>query len=415
MNVLYKDKFRYYMEETLKKIAIFLLLGSFAASANVELVREESTYLKIQQDFLGKNPMAAKLMHLLAEPKLSVDVIEDLSVSTDTSEISRAMLNSIDALSLPHEEGFRVELLRLRMGIDSATRSKILDDVVSRPLLPPSSRVRLLMYAFRGELADLGLDKGLEDQDAADNVATPDLVSDLFNERKDLSRFSQGKYQGGVFVFLLCRSNRSYPCLMVMKDSDQKPVLRPDGSLWTQPSLASAVTGFPPTQRNGHTPAGVFVMDSVMPYADQQLSYGKFRRVMLDFAPSSADEQTLKQLLPASSHSAGWWQQSVAARDIGRNLFRVHGTGRINTDPTSTFYPLTQTHGCISKRENTYEGVTYKDQRDFLDILMLSMGLEPKFANEPKIKGILYLVEVGDEERAVTEEDLPGLGITASL
>ncbi len=101
----------------------------------------------------------------------------------------------------------------------------------------------------------------------------------------------------------------------------------------------------------------------------------------------------------------------MVARDIGRNLLRIHGTGGINQEPDSTWWPFVRTSGCIAKRENTYGDQTFKDQRELLDAMMVAMNLEPVYANEVKLKGVLYFTELDNEAKAVTLEDLEARGI----
>lgn len=198
---------------------------------------------------------------------------------------------------------------------------------------------------------------------------------------------------------------------MVMRNIHGEVVRNADGTIWTHASLASSAKGLPSYTRNGNTPAGIMTIDSVMPVADQQLSFGKFRRMMLNFIPKSKNEVLLKSLMPTSSHDQEWWKTTITARDMGRNLFRIHGTGKINQDPTTPYYPFMRTSGCIAQRENTYNGVTYKDQRDLLDAIMVAMDLQPTYENELKVKGILYLVEIDDKNEAVSAEDLALRGI----
>jgi hypothetical protein len=116
-------------------------------------------------------------------------------------------------------------------------------------------------------------------------------------------------------------------------------------------------------------------------------------------------------MIPESSHNHSWWIPSVVARDIGRNDFRIHGPGKLNPDPKSTYFPFMRTAGCIAQRENTYNKVTYKDQRVLLDQMMSSLDLEIKYENEKNIYGLLYLVEIDNEYKPVTIEDLKIKGI----
>ena len=133
--------------------------------------------------------------------------------------------------------------------------------------------------------------------------------------------------------------------------------------------------------------------------------------MILNFIPKSRDEVLLKSLLPASSHQEDWWKPTVVARDAGRNLFRIHGTGKLNNDPLTPYYPFMRTSGCIAQRENTYPEKTYKDQRELLDNIMTAMDMVPNYQNEVKVKGILYLVDLDDKNAPVLAEDLALRGI----
>jgi hypothetical protein len=249
-----------------------------------------------------------------------------------------------------------------------------------------------------------------QDEDTLREV-TDTMVSDLFYESPDITTYMNGEYVKSVKIFMFCRTNRLYPCLMVMRNIHGDPVRLEDGTLWSNPALASSSRGLPSYQRNGNTPAGVLTIDSVMPSADQQISFGKFRRMILNFVPRSKDEVLLKSLLPASSLQDDWWRAGVVARDIGRNLLRIHGTGKINNDRNTPYFPFMRTSGCVAQRENTYDGVTYRDQRDLLDSIMKAMDMAALFENEPKIKGLFYLMEIDDKQGPVTLEDLALRGI----
>ena len=176
--------------------------------------------------------------------------------------------------------------------------------------------------------------------------AAPDaaLVRDLYQELPDLASFQGGNYLRTPRLFLFCRHDRRYPCLFAMKDRDDRPLRRADGSLWTQPALALSVVGLPFSERNGYTPQGVFRIDSVMPAADRPEFFGQFRRLILNFVGRTLGEAELKRALPRTSLDADWWRESVVARDIGRGLFRIHGTGQSNSAPASPYYPLFPPH-----------------------------------------------------------------------
>ena len=186
------------------------------------------------------------------------------------------------------------------------------------------------------------------------------------------------------------------------------PILGEDGrDLWSQPALAASYHGLPYNVINGQTPQGIHRIDSVMPEANRYRAFGKYRRVILNWVPNAGDEDSLtKKFLPQIAHGSDWWKQASVSRDVGRSELRIHGTGKINPDPESTYYPFRKTSGCISQREGSYPDVEYNDQRLILDQLMESLGLLPVFENETEIKGILYFIEIDDQNRPVKLEEV---------
>lgn len=236
-------------------------------------------------------------------------------------------------------------------------------------------------------------------------------IDDLFNHTPDYANYNNGEYKDTLKLFLFCRHDRHYPCRFVLKDIFDNPVRLEDGSLWSLPGLAHSRRELPYNITNGYTPSGVHRMDSVMPEANRQQAFGKFRRVILDWVPTSKDESLTKEFLPESAKNKSWWKEASIARDIGRSFLRIHGTGNRNTNRNSTFYPHYATSGCISTREMEYDGIDYKDQRLILDTLMSAMQISPIYSNEVKIKGILYVIELDNKKQAVTEDTLKKYGI----
>ncbi|MBC75453.1 MAG: hypothetical protein CME64_05495 [Halobacteriovoraceae bacterium] len=233
-------------------------------------------------------------------------------------------------------------------------------------------------------------------------------IEDIVFNTPDVADYKNGQYHNGVKLFLFCRHDRSYPCRFVLKDMHDRLVRNSYGELWSLPALAKSAGNLPFYKTNGYTPEGVHTIDSVMPEANRVLSFGKFRRVILNWVPTDADT---RKLLPRSNHSSKWWRAASIARNNGRKWLRIHGTGRINKRPSSKYYPHMPTAGCVSVREGSYPGVTYKDQRVILDSLMKAMGLGPVFMNEPKIKGLLYVIELDQKEERVSVETLKEYGI----
>ena len=240
---------------------------------------------------------------------------------------------------------------------------------------------------------------------------TPEKVQDLFYNTPDLADYENGQYKDGLRLFLFCRNSREFPCLFVMKDIFNTPVFDDSKDrLWSLPALAKSSRNLPYNVRNGYTPQGVHTMNSVMPEANAPLSFGKFRRVIMNWVPG-VDNQNTKLFLNESLHSMQWWRQASISRDVGRDLLRIHGTGKINQNSRSTYFPHVPTAGCISTREGKYGEVEFVDQRVILDQMMRAMQLAPIYSNETAISGALYVVELDDRKAAVTLNDLKRYGI----
>jgi len=242
-------------------------------------------------------------------------------------------------------------------------------------------------------------------------VLTSQAVYDLFWVKPTINLYDNGAYDDKPRLFLFCRQNRNYPCLRVMKDQNDNPVRNADGSLWSLPGLALSQFGKPYNVSDGNTPQGVHLVDGVIQDGSDPMGFGKFSRIVLDFVPESPNEANTMLLLPESSQDLDWWQEAVVARNVGRGLLRLHGTGEINTDPSSLYYPLTPTDGCVSSRENTYGQTTYTDQLELLDTWQESEGLAPSTANETKIGGLLYVINLDDQTAPVSLSDLASYGI----
>lgn len=386
-------------------------------------VLEETLYQDFKQTILNKDSLKMNMKSGFTsfEQKLFVDAIWDLADEGDKDAIKA--LDSINTAVFDLSEKLRMGILRIKY-----KRALVLPETLTAELISelekPQSDVKVvyLLAAYEEDLASahapiIELAKKhpeyfdvSEDQERKNDI-TEDMIADLVLKTPDVTTYMNGEYVKSVKIFMFCRENRLYPCMMVMKNVHGDLVRNADGTLWTHKSLASSKQGLPSYTKNGNTPTGILTIDSVMPVADQQISFGKFRRMILNFIPKSKNEALQKSLLPASSHDQDWWKPAVTSRDIGRGLFRIHGTAKINNDPTVPYFPFMRTSGCIAQRENTYDGVEYRDQRDLLDSIMKAMDMEPTFANELNVKGILYLVEIDDKNAPVEAEDFALRGI----
>lgn len=244
----------------------------------------------------------------------------------------------------------------------------------------------------------------------ATGAVTADMIRDLFNFSPATESYASGRYHKKPRIYMFCRSVRKYPCVMIMRDAQGKVWKNSKGEVWSQPALAFSRHNKPFSKPSGDTPAGVQRIDSVMPSADQQMVFGKFRRLILNFVGGGNDEALTKLLIPPSSYASNWWQQASVARDIGRSALRIHGTG-LRSSSSKTYYPMVPTSGCIAKRENKYGTTTYIDQRDLLDELMKASGLTATYNNETSIYALLYMIEIDAKKAPVTLADLKALNL----
>lgn len=410
----------------LQRMLLAIILASFSSAwaQNPATVTEENLYYNYKHAIENKGGQHQKSNSGFTafDQSLFVDAIWDLA--DENSSEAMKFLDQEIPLHYDVIQKLRLGILRIKYNRASYLPTDLSSEIANSLRAPKVDlKMVYLIAAYQTELYRSGhndiieLAKKhpgyfdiIEDEDRRKEI-TEDEVADIFHKTPDTTTYMNGEYVKSVKIFMFCRTNRLYPCLMVMKNVHGEVVRETNGDIWSHKSLASSSKGLPSYTRNGNTPEGILTIDSVMPVADAQTSFGKFRRMILSFIPKSKNEVLMKSLLPPSSHNSEWWKPSVVARDIGRNLFRIHGTGKINLDPSTPYYPFMRTSGCIAQRENTYEGVTYTDQRELLDSIMLAMDLTPSYENEQQVKGVIYIVEMDDKNAPVTLEDLAYRGI----
>lgn len=240
---------------------------------------------------------------------------------------------------------------------------------------------------------------------------SPSQIRDLVSDLPDARSFRNGRFYKKPVVYQFCRTHRNYPCLQLIKDGDGRWVRNRNGSLWSQGKLSLSRLGREYNQFNGETPAGIYTLDGVMPEANKQHIYGRYRRLIMTFIPESNSETIMKSLLPPSSYSENWWKEAMIARDMGRSALRIHGTLRRNDDKSTSYYPYYPTFGCVASLETEYDGVDYIDQRHLLDQLMHQQGLQPIYKNETLIRARFYVIEINDRRSPVTLDDLKSYGV----
>lgn len=213
---------------------------------------------------------------------------------------------------------------------------------------------------------------------------------DLFNDAVNAKPLSVSDVQDvlnyknkQLTLFAIVPTNRKRPGKLLIKKSNGEFVKDKCGNIWSISVLACSGRGLPFHHSNGQTPMGVYSIDGVMPEANKNYEFGKFRRLIVNFTDP-------ENLLPYSQKNKSWWKEAVLAKELGRSLLRIHGTNRINKNPFTSFFPFVPTSGCIATNEKT------NDQRRLLDTMMAAGGLSVCYENEANLKAILYVLEFND-------------------
>lgn len=229
------------------------------------------------------------------------------------------------------------------------------------------------------------------------------FVEALSNEgidREDLQELLNIKNEK-LSIFALLHHDRTKPGKLLIRRPDGRFLINASGHLWSIPILGLSSRGLAFNHSNGNTPQGIFTVDSVMPEANYPEEFGSYRRLIVNFISKSTDEGKLKKFMPVSQYSLNWWKPGVVAREMGRSLLRIHGTGR-STNILKPYYPMVPTSGCLATNEvNLFGLYRSHDQRNLLDALMLALDLVPNFDNESKIHGLLYVVEFDGKFQAL--------------
>lgn len=223
----------------------------------------------------------------------------------------------------------------------------------------------------------------------------------LFNQAVTTSPLSPNELQkvldhetNTLSLFAIFQNDRSLPGRLFIRRANGCFVHQVSGNLWSIKVLGLSGRGLPFNHSNGSTPSGVYTVDSVMPLANKNYEFGAHRRMIVNFIEKSTDEEKLKGLLPADHLEKSWWLPSVIGRELGRSLLRIHGTGRINKNPMSSYFPMVPSSGCLTTTERSFMGlININDQRLLLDTAMDAQNLQPSFENESKIHGLLYVIE----------------------
>jgi hypothetical protein len=244
--------------------------------------------------------------------------------------------------------------------------------------------------------------------------------SSVIPNLNDLLKWQVAPQQAQMYV--LCRPNRDILCLTVLKDRNGK-FLKQGKQLWSTPLLLQSLRNLDWYFTNGRTPQGIYRMEGVSLQPDDEVfhAYGQFSLVNLfvpfedgvnAFLPNKKGKfignlQAYQALLPPSWRNYEPIQQTFWAGNVGRSLFRIHGSGAaidffsnksavVNTKN----FDWNATLGCLSALE------IYDQRGNLLKADMPKILDALNNVGKGKVEGFLIVVDVpspSNEPVTVTE------------
>jgi hypothetical protein len=228
--------------------------------------------------------------------------------------------------------------------------------------------------------------------------------------------FGKNYLAGNVIVYSIQRKSRSYPGIVIVKDTTGNFMKNDDGEIFSVPQLARSLSNFPAYLSNGNTPQGIYRMHGfgssrnpfIGPTDNLQLSM-PYETSLMHFLKDSSITDTAwskkwyRRLLPPSFQNYEPFYETLYASEAGRREIIAHGTA---VDPAfykgQVYYPYTPTAGCLCTREiwDATGKRIFSDEQKLVDAVKKAGG-----AN-----GYLIVLELDDTQKMLTiEEILPYL------
>lgn len=347
--------------------------------------------------------------------KILVDSLWDYVIDPANSKNLLSALKvwkSLDFNLMPLPEQVRLYLLGLTLQGSPSRLENMKSVLLNKIKGKLNNRTLIILFNHSQVLRENGLDVNLDEVEMTNLKfkVEYDVITKSSRENvseQDIQEILAIKASAKSVIYLACHTDRNYPCLIILRDKKGALLRNEDGSFPTLPALAKSKFELPFNFENGHTPTGLYHVESVMPQTDRQQEYGRNRRLILKMAGKT----DALMILPSSQHKKAWWRQVLLARELGRENLRIHGSGKVNTDPL-TFHPeLVPSSGCIKVREGTYNGNTYNDQRVLLNTLMKAQGLKVTRSNEVSIMAHLLVFNVPGSGPVTIDEIKEYLGL----
>lgn len=237
---------------------------------------------------------------------------------------------------------------------------------------------------------------------------------------------------GQMQLYVICSRDRNALCRTVLKNGQGNFVRAASavssngsrlqqGQLWSVPLLLRSIHGLGWNFTRGQTPQGIYRIEGFTPQPDDEFfrAYGRFSLINLfvpfesgarSFLPGrsgrfTGDLNSYRTLLPLSWRSYAPMEQSYWAGQLGRGLFRIHGSGEdvnfFRKSPSDLAAAWNPTLGCLSALE-LYDQSGKMQQADMPKIVS-ALSL----AGARNLSGYLIVVDVDTpSQRPVSVEDI---------
>ncbi|HLX91981.1 MAG TPA: hypothetical protein VKR32_09885 [Puia sp.] len=235
--------------------------------------------------------------------------------------------------------------------------------------------------------------------------ATPEIIQ--------LFRYQHFKQQKTIYSFQ--RWNRDYPGLAIIQYADGHFARDAGGRLLVFSQLARSGSDLPYFLHNGSTPQGIYSIQGTGISHNNFIGPTPSIQLLLPFeekwekyfhTEASFHQDSLRaylEQLPATWRHYEPMMESWNAGQAGRSWIIAHGT---TIDPEyfkdKPFYPLTPTEGCLCAKEiwnNTTGHLLISEQ----------FNLVSAFQATPGNKGVLFVVNIDNQGRPVSREEVESL------
>ncbi|WP_447640053.1 MULTISPECIES: hypothetical protein [Chitinophagaceae] len=212
-------------------------------------------------------------------------------------------------------------------------------------------------------------------------------------------------------VYSFQRWNRDYAGLAVVQLEDGTFARGTNGKLLFFRQLARAATNLPYFLTNGNTPQGIFSINgtdvsrnlligptpniqTILPFEREYLYW------FMGYDSLQTPFDNYMQLLPQTWRTYTPIMEAFYAGKCGRSEIIMHGTTiESKYFKNEKFFPLAPTDGCLCANESWNPENGYLAQSD-------QLGLINTFNRTPQRRGLLFVVNISNEERPVSMEDV---------